>query len=291
MSGKLPDAFALSEVEARWPQICNEILCALGLTEHKSEDFQRLGLLYERCLKCVPGFREKTIDFPDLHKCVLLAIRVIEHKWPNVSLKELRTEMEETLQPHFRGSTTDQAANIAVCLWLGVDCVGPEHSMPKGWPEMDSVHHFVLNRKFDDPAEASIGDPVGRFPPKFRAARLEEISGISIESTDYLDQHLRFNEDTRTLKVFMDAAWLHAMCDRFRTPRNALSETCKDASHKNTTTPISGSQASSSTTSSSGQDASKQSSQENGPSDCGVDTTTPAPDERIALKPGPCDRT
>jgi hypothetical protein len=214
MTGKHLGVFALSEVEASWPQTSAELTDALGFTTSNPHDLKRLDSLYRRCLMCVPGFQEKHIDFSKLHSCILAAIQMIEHKWPNVNCQDLRSRL--TSRIHLDDDQTDQAINIAVCLWLCVDCVGPKHSMPKNWPEVDSIHHFVLNRRFDDPTETSIGDAISRFPPKFRAARLEDISGISIESTYYLDQHLRFNEDTRTLKVFMDAVWLQSMCKRFR---------------------------------------------------------------------------
>jgi hypothetical protein len=115
----------------------------------------------------------------------------------------------------------DQAINIAVCLWLSLDCVDQKYGRPKSWPDADTIHHFVVKRSFDDPTEANLGDSIARFPPKFRAARLKDISGINIESTWYLDQHLRFNESTRTLKVFMDAAWLQFMCKKWRETRDS----------------------------------------------------------------------
>jgi hypothetical protein len=289
MSGKIPDTFALSDVEAKWPEICDEVLSAFDLPTSIPEDFKRLNSLYQRCLKCVPGFQQKTIDFANLHKCVLAAIQTIEHEWPDVSAKRLQKDLKERLQLHDGCDMIDQAVNIAVCLWLGVDCVGPEHSMPKGWPESDSIRHFVLNRRFDDPTDVSIGDPIARFPPKFRAARLEDISGISIESTCYLDQHLRFNEDTRTLKVFMDAVWLNAMCERFRAIRDDLQTSLKDASLNTAVTPLADTQLSSSA-SSLRQDNSNQPSQKKEPSVCDMHATSLASDIRISFKLGACGR-
>jgi hypothetical protein len=224
MAVKHPGVVALSEIEARWPQTSTELIDTLDLSTSNSQDFKRLDSLYRRCLMCVPGFQEKQIELSKLHDCILAAIQTIEHKWPNVNCQDLRAGLMP--RNDLDDEMTERAINIAVCLWLGVDCVGPKHSMPKNWPELDSIHHFVLNRRFDDPTETSIGDTIFRFPPKFRAARLEDISGISIESTYYLDQHLRFNEDTRTVKVFMDAVWLQSMCKRFRqiceAPRQGL---------------------------------------------------------------------
>jgi hypothetical protein len=289
MSGKLPDTFALSDVEAKWPEICDEVLSAFGLPTCSPEDFKRLDSLYQRCLKCVPGFRQKTIDFANLHECVLAAIQTIEHGWPDVSAERLQKDLKKRLQLHDGCDIIDQAVNIALCLWLGVDCVGPEHSMPKSWPESDSIRHFVLNRRFDDPTDVSIGDPIARFPPKFRAARLEEISGISIESTYYLDQHLRFNEDTRTLKVFMDAVWLNAMCERFRAIRDDPQTAPKDSSLNGAVTPLADSQVSSSA-SSLRRDDSNQPSPKKDSSVCDVHATSLASNRRISFKPGACGR-
>lgn len=283
MSVTLPDALALTKVEDRWPQICDEILSASDLTASTPEDFKRLDSLYQRCLMCVPGFQQKTIDFANLHRYVLAAVQTIEHRWPDINPKELRKDLEESLQLHASCDIIDQAVNIAVCLWLGIDCVGPKHSMPKGWPETDSISHFVLNRRFDDPTEVSVGDPIARFPPKFRAARLEEISGISIESTYYLDQHLRFNEDTRTLKVFMDAVWLNAMCERFRAIGDALGTEPEDASCSGAVSPAPGSSSSPATTSSGHLTSNEQSV-------CDLHATSLASERRISFKPGACGR-
>jgi hypothetical protein len=140
----------------------------------------------------------------------------------------VRIELKELLQPGV--DVVDQAINIALCLWLSLDCVGQKDGRPKNWPDADTIHRFALERSFDDPTEASIGDSVARFPPKFLAAHLKEISGINIESTWYLDQHLRFNDSTRTLKVFMDAAWLQFMCENLREDRDSPQQKPKEAS-------------------------------------------------------------
>jgi hypothetical protein len=51
MSGKIPDTFALSDVEAKWPEICDEVLSAFDLPTSIPEDFKRLNSLYQRCLE------------------------------------------------------------------------------------------------------------------------------------------------------------------------------------------------------------------------------------------------
>jgi hypothetical protein len=268
MTGKRLEVFALSEVEAKWPQTSTELMEALGLTTSNPHGFKRLNSLYRRCLMCVPGFQEKQVDFSKLHNCILAAIQMIEHKWPKVNCEDLRAG----LMPRnvLDDDLTDRTINIAVCLWLGVDCVGPKHSMRKNWPEVDSIHHFVLNRRFDDPTETSIGYTIFRFPPKFRAARLEDISGISIESTYYLDQHLRFNEDTRTLKVFMDAVWLQSMCKRFREIHDAPQQESPQMS-----SPLATGNA-------------DQTSPERQASDCDAHARSLASEKRISLESGSC---
>lgn len=223
---------AMAGQEATWSRFHNDIISASDLVKSKPKDFERLDILYRRCLNRVPGFQGKVVEeSAEFHKYVLAAIQMIEHGWPDIVLKELCAELARTFQKDLDDELIGQAVDIAVCLWLSIDCVGPKLSMPKGWPDGNSIHDFVMNRKFDDPTEVSFGDPIARFPPKFRAARLKEISGISIKSTIYLDQHLRFNEETRTLKIFVDAVWLNAMCERFRKIRDTAQKESRKTSH------------------------------------------------------------
>lgn len=214
-----PETFRLPEWKTKWPDISKQMAEALDFASSTSAAYERPESLYQRCISYVLGFQDEIIDLNKLHECILAALPIIQSKWPNVTLKNMRVELEESR--HLKADVVDQAINIAVCLWLGLDCVGQKDGRPKGWPDADTIQRFVLERSFDDPTEASFGDSIARFPPKFRAARLEDISGINIESTWYLDQHLRFNEYTRTLKVFMDAAWLQFMCQNLRETRDS----------------------------------------------------------------------
>lgn len=228
MPAEQSEAFELSEWESKWPDTSKQVAEVLDFASSTSAAYERSESLYQRCISYVLGGQDKHVDLDNLHKCILAAVPMIQHKWPNVTLTVLRGELEES--QHLDADVVDQAINIAVCLWLGLDCVAQQDGRPKGWPNADTIQHFVLKRSFDDPTEASVGDSIARFPPKFRAARLKDISGIDIESTWYLDQHLRFNDDTRTLKVFMDAAWLQFMCNVLRETRDSPQENPKQAS-------------------------------------------------------------
>ena len=223
-----PETLELTEWELKWPDASKEIAEALKFASSTSAAYERPEAMYQRCITYALGFQDEGTGRRVLHKCVLAAIPIIRHKWPNVTLAEVRAELEESLQ--LEVDVVDQAVNIAVCLWLSLDCVGQKYGRPKSWPDADTIHHFVLKRSFDDPTEANFGEPIARFPPKFRAARLKDISGINIESTWYLDQHLRFNEYTRTLKVFMDAAWLQFMCKNLRDTRDSPQHEAKEGS-------------------------------------------------------------
>ena len=229
MPAEQPKRIELAEWESKRPQISDQIAKALGLVSDPPADVERLHSLYRRCLSYVSGFRGEEKEFDDFHNYVLGVIPMIQQKWPDIKPKDLREELERSAD--LKVNLCDQAINSAVCLWLGLDCVGQQYERPKSWPEEDTIHDFVLERSFDDPTEASFGDSIARFPPKFRAARLEDISGINVESTWYLDQHLRFNEYTRTLRVFMDVAWLQSMCKLFREKRGSPQQEIKKTSN------------------------------------------------------------
>jgi len=223
-----PETFELSKWRTNWPDTSKQMAEALDFASSTNAAYERPESLYQRCISYVLGFHDKETDLNDLHKCILAALPIIRHKWPDVTLQGVRVELQDS--EHLEVDIVDQAINIAVCLWLSLDCAGQKDGRPKNWPDADTIYHFVLKRSFDDPTEANFGDSIARFPPKFRAARLKDISGINIESTWYLDQHLRFNEYTRTLKVFMDAAWLQFMCKQLRESRDSPQQEYREAS-------------------------------------------------------------
>lgn len=231
-----PETFALTGWKSNRQHTSKQIAEALDFESSNSAAFERPESLYQRCITYVVGFQGEEMDRNVLHRCVLAAIPIIQHKWPNVTFTDVRGELEKSL--NLEVNVIDQAINIAVCLWLSLDCVGQKYVRPKSWPDADTIHHFVLKRSFDDPIEANLGDSIARFPPKFRAARLMDISGITIEPTWYLDQHLRFNESTRTLKVFMDVAWLKFMCKILEEKRNSLQDEPRQASGHDKSTQI-----------------------------------------------------
>lgn len=278
-----PETIGLREWKSKRQGTGKQIAEALDFESSTSAAFERPESLYHRCIQYANGFQDEEIDRNVLHKCVLAAIPIVRHKWPNVTLTDVRGELEKSLNVEV--DVVDHAINIALCLWLSVDCVGQKYGRPKSWPDADTIYHFVLKRSFDDPTEADLGDSIVRFPPKFRAARLMNISGITIECTWYLDQHLRFNEETRTLKVFMDAAWLKFMCENLREIRDSPQEEPKHAlvHDKSTQTSLPTSQ------SQSGSSAAHDSSHDIEPKESRIEdnknTTTPGTEGGTSRKP------
>jgi hypothetical protein len=214
-----------------WPKLCEELMDALSIQHGcENDQFKRVEKLYDRCINtCIPNNVRATDDDAMLrdqlrafHASVLESIKHIQAGWPSTTRAELRDTLTSTENAYTDPSVgaiggsdrevMDRAINVALCLWLSIDCVDKLLGA-RIWPEAETVEHFVLKHRFVVLAEA---DHVRYFPPDFRAGFLKEISGISIEQTYHLDQHLRFNEETRTVSIFMDIAWLKVMIQLFQ---------------------------------------------------------------------------
>ncbi|OQO04419.1 hypothetical protein B0A48_11030 [Cryoendolithus antarcticus] len=190
------------DLQAVWQEINDDI---------REEEVYRLGMATVADVRSDDkGLATKAIQ--DFHSLVKSSIRTLYAGWPSITKYNLRSQLLK--QGHIESANVDKAIDVALCLWPGIDCTATEHDKWKRWPDHDTAYDFVMTRRFDDPADGEVDDSIARFPPKFRAARLHDISGIHIEQTYYLDQHLRFNEDTRTLMLFMDFQWLHDMLER-----------------------------------------------------------------------------
>lgn len=57
-----------------------QIAEALNVESSTSAAFERPESLYQRCIQYVTGFQGEEIDRDILHKCVLAAIPVVQHK-------------------------------------------------------------------------------------------------------------------------------------------------------------------------------------------------------------------
>jgi hypothetical protein len=157
------------------------------------------------------------------HAHVFESIKHIRAGWPSTTRAEVRNTLASTNNANsnsFHGAidvsdrdVINKAIDVALCLWLSVDCVDRRLGA-EIWSEGEKIEQFVLKHRFVVAVEV---DHVRYFPPDFRAGFLKEISGIRIEQTYYLDQHLRFNEETRTVRIFMDIGWLKAMIRLFKT--------------------------------------------------------------------------
>jgi hypothetical protein len=237
-----------------WPELCAEVIGALAIRyEPENDRFKRVERLYDRCVNtCIPN-NVRATEVTDLrdqlkafHAPVLESINHIQAGWPSVTRAKVRNALKSTSKADANPSSVflggsdrevmDKAIDVAICLWLSIDCVD-KNLGAKAWLEAETVEQFVLKQRFVVAVE--VDDRVRYFPSDFRAAFLKEISGIHIEQTYYLDQHLRFNEQTRTVKIFMDIGWLKAMIRLFQSCINAPEGSDGDRSHVN----ISGGQA------------------------------------------------
>jgi hypothetical protein len=217
-----------------WLRLCADLIDAL-LIQHGRLDnrFERLRDLYQRCvLTSLPNNARVTDDtarraqLTAFHELVRDSIRHLQSGWPTATKAEIRETVASANNTNADArsgainvpdlGSVNTAIDTALCLWLGLDCVNEHHLGATLWPATETVERFVLKRRFDVAVEADPRDDVKYFPQDFRAAYLEEISGIRIEQTYYLDQHLRFNEETRTVKIFMDIGWLKAMIRLFQ---------------------------------------------------------------------------
>jgi hypothetical protein len=208
-----------------WPQLYADLVGTLGVRHERTDSrFERLNILYERCVESLPI--NAPVDIPTqraeikaFHALVRQSIIHIRTGWPTatkVGIRDALTSAVNTDADTQNGTINSRpdlglvntAIDAALCLWLSIDCVDENRSGVMSWPETETVQQFVLRRRFDVAVEADPRDHVRYFPQKFRAVFLDEISGIHIEQTYYLDRHLRFGEETRTVKIFMDIGWL-----------------------------------------------------------------------------------
>nr|OQO24165.1 hypothetical protein B0A51_06258 [Rachicladosporium sp. CCFEE 5018] len=216
------------DLQAIWREINDELreVCRGKCPQRSARTSDRQEELYRLGMAAVADVRSNNNDIAtkamrDFHSLIKSTIQILHAGWPSITKYTLRSLLLK--QGHIDNANVDKAIDVALCLWPGIDCTGTEYDKRKRWPDHDTAYDFVMTSRFDDPADGEVDDSIARFPPKFRAARLHDISGIHIEQTYYLDQHLRFNEDTRTLKLFMDFQWLHDMLERTSAEHSAKS--------------------------------------------------------------------
>jgi hypothetical protein len=216
-----------------WLRLCTDLVETLSI-QHVDDRFERLRDLYQRCVltSLLKNARETDViarraEITAFHALVRDSIKHIQAGWSTATKASVRDALRAASKTDFDArngpingadlGSVGTAIDTALCLWLGIDCVDKYHLGATLWTATETVEHFVLKRRFDAVVEADSRDHVRYFPPDFRAGFLKEISGIRIEQTYYLDQHLRFNEETRTVKIFMDIGWLKAMIRLFQT--------------------------------------------------------------------------
>lgn len=217
-----------------WPQCCLELVELLGFQDDGHGELRRLKDLYGRCVAKDLRNHERATDLLAFNNLVREALGHIQTGWPSITKVEVRNALADASpQEPERGNNTvgsipssliDKAINTALCVWLSIDCANSNNLGAMIWPATQTLEQFVLGWRF----EVAVGaDPLDRrryFPAGFRAARLQVISGIGFEQTYYLDQHLRFNQERRIVKVFVDISWLQVMIRLFRKVIDASDE-------------------------------------------------------------------
>ena len=187
-----------------------DILEALGLTaslEGKLDRERILNLYFTELRSGSTG-----VDVNTMHAMVKRSIGVMHAHWPQLTRGQCRQHLA-THYPARSRSGLDEAIDIALRIWLMIDSRDDSVTgYPRRWGEDESVQDIVLDR-FPWILQHENKNTM-RFPRQFRAVDLERISGIVIQWTAFLDEHLWFNDDNRTLKIFNHKAWLIAVMNR-----------------------------------------------------------------------------
>ena len=144
------------------------------------------------------------------HEHVLIIIdtiwRLFEH-----SRGILRPMLRELLRAVFGTNTLDTALDasidLALHLWLTIDAKSQETSRSQTqlslhqavWTDGEYLFEFIC-RQFPGPA---VDEPTNiLLGNELRAVNLERLSGVSITWTSCLKDHMLFDGDTRSLKVY-----------------------------------------------------------------------------------------
>ena len=172
------------------------------------DDREQLMRIYRSEL--TSGSAGKDID--RLHEVVKSSVSIVKGRWPDLIRRQCRQLLAKDFSEQSR-TKLDEAIDIALRIWLIVDSRDDSVTgYPRRWNEQERIEDVVRSRfPHVSPLESQ---GVTRFPRQFRAVDLERISGIVIQWTTFLDEHLRFNDDNRTLKVFNNKAWLLAVMNQ-----------------------------------------------------------------------------
>jgi len=170
------------------------------------------------------------------HHHVLIIVEVL---WEYLDLKqpckrpELRRKLEERfdqLDKHGPDSQIrlNNSINLALRLWLTMDIqdsVFAPATTTIQWDDSSTLHDFVKSQ-FPGPKGSSIfpkdetAIPIG----DLTAVKLQRIGGITIEWTYLLNQHLKYDRESRRLKIYTlktclhdQQSWCVCLCRIFKT--------------------------------------------------------------------------
>jgi hypothetical protein len=174
------------------------------------------------------GERQLPCDVESFHKVVKEAVSLCAKGWPATTREIVRDGLvsdNDKAFPHqlqdeqTRISISEMAIDFGLRMWLMLDCCGLDSpGRYWHWPSGMSLSDFV---KASVDADFSAGvsyqdDVIKKFPRKFTARHLEKIARIEIQRTDFLSEHLVFNEakgNNGTLSIFAHKGWLMRMLE------------------------------------------------------------------------------
>jgi hypothetical protein len=164
----------------------------------------------------------------EFHAAVITALRICAKGWPSTTRQEVgegidaevksssdgrQRNLPGQLSPH----AIEQAIDFGLRTWLMFDCSRLDTAGKTWrWPKDMSIFAFVeefVNGCFS-PESSSHNQTTNKFPRKFTARNIDKIAGIKIQWTDFLSDHLAFNEEggrTGTLSIFKQKRWLLEM--------------------------------------------------------------------------------
>lgn len=114
--------------------------------------------------------------------------------------------------------------DVAIRTWLMVNSraksVG-DGSIPKQWKEGISLRGYIqkLIPMCEDP---NTDRTQYRFKHPFMAVNLERFSGIEIQWTNYLEDHLLYSDRFKTLKIFPHKRWLRDILGKLESGEEPL---------------------------------------------------------------------
>ena len=121
----------------------------------------------------------------------------------NFRRKTLRELCRDTVDVSRSDANINASIDLALRLWLTIGIKRHEATqMPSNalWNDDQSLHDFV---RYQFPGPVTAGGPSVVLGNELRAVNLERLSGISIIWTYSIEDHLLFDKDDRTLRVYM----------------------------------------------------------------------------------------